>query len=158
MASLRGEAPAFQAFSRLEKLTCIGCYSLAGGIGGILLASPGLESVAEAILPNPIPQAMFLVAIHALVLSFLPLLALLSLLRFPKASPGTFLFLEFAPALLCALVALLVLLVSPLPTGRVWLGGLLPDVTLNLLMFISARLVLKGYPGTIRLSFTNFGD
>ena len=153
MASLRGESLSFQATLPAKKLLYVICYALAAGIGGLLLTSPGLDTIIVDFVPASVPQAMLLVVIHALVLSFLPLLSLFALLRFPRVHPGTFLFLEFGPALLCALAALPVLLTSRSPIGRVWLGGLFPGCILNLLMFLSARLVLKGYPGIIKLTF-----
>ena len=151
---LRKEYPSIKALSKTQKLTYIGCYALAGGIGGLLLAGPGLETLVGGFLPAPIPQAAFLIFIHALVLSFLPMLSLLALLRFPRINPGAFLFLEFGPALLCALTALPVLLSGQLPLGRVWLGGFFPGVALILLMSASVRIVFRGYPGTIKLAFS----
>ena len=156
MISLRGESSYDQALLRSKKIVIMFCYAIAGGIGGLLLASPGLEIMVEGFLPSPVPQAVFLVFIHALVISFLPLCVTLALLRFPKLLPGTFILIEFSPALLCALAALPVLFIEQSSTGRIWLGGLLPGLVLSFLMFISVRLVLKKYPDTIKLDFHKF--
>ena len=78
---------------------------------------------------------------------------MLALLRFPKLLPGTFILLEFGPALLCAMAALPVLIIEQSSTGRIWLGGIFPGLVLIFLMFVSIRSALKGYPDTIKLEF-----
>ncbi len=153
MMSLRKETPFIDVLPGLRKMVYIGSYALAGGIGGLLLAGPGLKNLAEGLLWAPVPQAALLVFIRALVLSFLPMLVLLTLLRFPRITAGTFLLLEFGPALLCVMVALPALLSGVPPAGRVWLGGFFPGFALSLLMFVSARIVFKEHTGIIKLTF-----
>ncbi len=143
--SLHDEYLFSRALSTRTKLLCVFCYASAGGLGGLMLASPGLERAVEGFMNAPAGRMALLVFIHALVLSFLPLLSLQSLLRFPRMSAASFLSLEFAPAIFCSMAALLTLLSGRLPAERVWLGGFLPGVVLNLLMFASARFVLKSY-------------
>lgn len=154
MLSIRKAAPLMRALSGFKKLEYIGCYALAGGIGGVLLAGSGLSGMAQSLTSVPTLQGAILVFIRALVLSFFPLLILLALLKFPKTTPFGFLFLEFCPALLCLLAALPTLLSCPLSTGQVSLGGFFAGFVLKVLMFVSIRTVLKVYPGTIKLAFS----
>ncbi|MCL2337069.1 MAG: zinc ribbon domain-containing protein [Firmicutes bacterium] len=144
IVSLRREYSFIRTLSKSQNMIVIFSYALTGGIAGVLLASPGLEGLVGRFLTTPVPQALFLVFIHGLVLSFLPLCVLWALFRFPRITTSAFLVMEFCPALLCVLAAWPVLFLGWFPEGRVWLGGFFPALVLNISMYLSARMVLAG--------------
>jgi hypothetical protein len=126
------------------KLLLAGGFSAAGGTAGFLLAQAGLGELFAGWGAAPAAKEILLVFISALVLTFLPTLALLALLRFPKTGTVSFLLMEFGPALLCVLFALPAILAGGRSGGTFWLGGFLAGAAAKLAMYLFVRRVLKG--------------
>ena len=142
LMSLRREKDFVCKLSAMKIILYIVCYSAAGGLGGLLL---GLSGFSEA-LSGQFLGRLATVLVSSLVLSFLPLLALLSLLGSPRLKPGTFILLEAGPALLCVVIELPFLLLAP--GSR--LGTVTASFVVGFLMYVSVISVLKSHPGVVR--------
>lgn len=154
--SLYGEKSQVRGFPWLKKSLIVVAYTIAGGIGGYIFYNSGFRGLIEALGWGYGLQETVIVFVYAIIIAFLPLFAILLIFRFPQISPGTFLLLEFCPALACVLAVLLTTLVNRPETEVAQLRGFLVGLILRLLMFISLRLVLKGYPDQIRFKIPVF--
>ena len=150
MLSLRGKgSPVIGKNNRL--LLTVG-FTTAGGVAALLLAlsAPGrLLGGQDVSALNKI----FLVFVSALVMTFLPTLTLLALLRFPKIGAIPFLLMELGPAFLCILFALPTILAGTWLGGAFWLGGFLAGGAAKIAMYFAVWQILKGYPDEIGMPF-----
>ncbi|MDI9499062.1 MAG: hypothetical protein QM270_11350 [Bacillota bacterium] len=150
MLSLRGRGP--RGVGKKGRLLLAAGFTAAGGMAALLLAlsAPGLFLAGQA---GSAVRDLLLVFISAFVMTFLPILTLLALLRFPRVRTVPFLLMELGPALMCTLFSFPVVLTGTWFDKAFWLGGFLAGAAAKLMMFFAVWLTLKGYPDEIGMDF-----
>lgn len=151
-----GKDPFLKAFQQNNRVVTILFYTLAGGIAGYIFYNSGFRSFIESVKLGYFLQEALIVFVYALVISILPLLAVLLLFRFPKIQPVTFLLLEFCPAIICVLIILTIVFIDLPEIETAQLRGFLVGFILKLLMFGSLRKVITGYPDRIQFETPHF--
>jgi len=152
--SLWRENPAVKSLHGPGKAGYISAYTLACGLSGLLFYGSGFGGFVEQLNIDHVLQEITYVFVFSLVLSFLPVLAVLLLMRFPKMKPSAFIFIEFFPAAMCVSAVLVLALVSQPEISQ--LRGFLISFILRLTMYITIRIVLKGYPDDINIDACSF--
>lgn len=140
----RGEGS--RGTKRRDMILFAGSFSAAGGAAGFLLAKARLGELITQWVAVLVAKEIVLVFISALVMTFLPTLVLLALLRFPKIQSPIFFLMELGPALLCVLFALPAVFAGAWHGGAFWLGGYIAGAAARLGMYLSVRHILKRYP------------
>jgi len=152
--SLWREKPTAKSLCGPGKAGYIIAYTLACGIGGLLFYGSGFGGFIEKLNIGHVLQEITYVFVLSLVLSFLPVLAVLLLMRFPKMKPSAFIFIEFFPAAMCVSAVMILALVNQPEVSqlRVFLIGFI----MRLAMYITIRIVLRGYPDDISIDARSF--
>jgi len=152
--SLRRENPAVKFIHSQGKTGYIIFYTLACGFGGLLFYGSGFSDFIEQLSIDHMLQDIAYVFVFSLVLSFLPVLAILLLMRFPKMKPSAFFFIEFFSSAMCVSAIIIITLVRQPEVSQ--LRGFLISFILRLTMYITIRIILRGYPDDISIDARSF--
>lgn len=138
-------------FKEFKKISLILFYSAAAGVGGLVFYNSGFRNFIESLNIGFGLQEIIIVFVYSLVLSFFPVLAVLLLMRLPKMKTLSFFGLEFFSAILCMLAVAITVVINRPESEIAQLRGFLVGFVLKLTMFISIRIIIKGYPDNINI-------
>jgi len=139
-------------FARCDWRLAAVLYSLVAGAAGFIFYNSGLRGFVEGSGYSYGLQETIIVIAYATILSVLPLLSILALLRFPKTARGLLLLTVFiAPVLVSVLSVLGTALVNLPETEVAQLRGFLVGILLRLAMFAAVRTILTEQPKDIDL-------
>jgi len=144
LLSLRTVKPPPAIFAKSGWWLVILIYPLVTGITGLFFYTSGFRGFVEGYAYPYGFQELIIVIVYALLLSVVPLMVVLALLRFPKMSRVMLAVILAAPVLVSALSVAWTMLVDRPDPEVAQLRGFLVGLTLKLAMFIAVRTVMAG--------------
>ena len=123
-------------------------YPLAAGAAGFVFYNSGVRGYVEGFGYAYGMQEAIIVSAYAALLSFLPLLSILALLRFPHMGWRRFAAIVAAPVVASILCVLGTMIVGRPEPEVAQLRGFAVGLALRLSMFVAARAALAGVPTT----------
>jgi hypothetical protein len=151
LLSLRTVKPLSAPFAEFDWRLVGVLYALATGIAGLIFYTGGFRGFIEGYALSHGFQELIIVVVYAFLLSVLPLLAVLALLRFPKMSRSLLAVVLLAPIIVSVLSVAGTMLVDKPDLEVAQLRGFLVGLTLKLAMFAVVRTILAGSPNEINI-------
>lgn len=153
LLSIKMAKPSIAARSGYDWRFAVALYSLAAGAAGFIFYNSGFRSWIEGLGYAHGLQETVIVIAYAMLLSFLPMLSILTLLHFPKTQGVLLAAILTAPVLVSVLSVWGTVLINRPEAEVAQLRGFVVGLTLRLAMFAAVRTVLTGSPKEFRVKY-----